>query len=97
MLSQERLENYKLFKDLWEEKFKLELSDRLRVKFYRAKKIYKKIMDRIKNSYWLEGFFEGAELDSETRSIIYYFYTGLYFDLLMVVSLDDTSKVVVSK
>lgn len=74
-----RMKDYNTFKYLWRNEYLLdEVPERLRVLFYRTKKTYKKIESKIKNESWLEGYCEGAELTSERKALLFYFYVGQY-------------------
>lgn len=56
-----------------------DITERLRVKFYRGKKIFEKVKGF--NEDFLNGFCSGAELDEETIQILFWLYNRHFKNL----------------
>jgi hypothetical protein len=78
-------QEYRKVRGIWEETKKEQ--ERLRVKFYRVKKIYEKIekekieRDQLSKNFldgYMEGYMEGARLDIDTKFILNFLYEKNY-------------------
>ena len=79
------LGSWKDYKTFWITKYYTrnieDASEVLRVKFYRAKKIYEKIQGKIKIDCkaWIEGYCEGVRADNDTKDILLWLLRKNYF------------------
>lgn len=77
--------DWKDYRRFWADKYytieESEASEVLRVKFYRAKRIYEKIESKIKIDCkaFIEGYCEGVRADKDTRDILLWLLRKNYF------------------
>lgn len=84
-LTPDKRQDWKEFKGIWEKENFSEVTERIRIKWYRALKVYKTdIETRLEGlsgtalKAWMKGYTAGAKLSQETSEFLFFFVTGEY-------------------